>query len=141
MDLAKLIVKSKTIDFEYPGFPELFFSVAYLTRDELMDLRKKCTSQKFNKKTRQPEEEVDNELFQELYIKKVLKGWNGLKYKHLLKMIPMDASSVPEDEYMSGEGEFPYSPEAAEILMKNCSDLDNWVTDMLSDVENFTKAS
>jgi len=141
MDLASIMVKSKTIDMEYPGYSGLTVKVAYLTRDELVNLRKKATTQKFNKKTRQPEDEVDSELFQDLYIKAVIKGWEGFKYKHLLKMLPIDVSKIPATEYLNGEGLFKYDQDNATILMKNCSDFDNWITSQLDDVENFTKSS
>lgn len=141
MDLAKMIVKSKTVAMEYPGFPGLFVNVAYLTRDELKALREKCTTQKFNKKTHQPEEDVDVELFQDIYIDSVIKGWSGFKYKDLTKMIPVDLSSVPADEFLEGEGDFEYSSGNARVLMKNCGDFDSWITSQLDDVENFTKTS
>lgn len=141
MDLAKLIVKSKTVEIEYPGSPDLKVSVAYLTREELKGLRDKCVTQKFNKKTRQPEEDVDTDLFQDLYVDAIIKGWAGFKYKYLEKMLPLDTSSIPEVEYKEGEGFFAYTPEAAKVLMKNAVDFDAWVTDLLDDVGNFTTAS
>ena len=138
MDLANMIVPSKTIDIEYPGYPDLYFSVAYLTRDELKKIRDRATTQKFSKKTRQFEDEVDNDLFQDLYIQAVIKGWKGFKYKYLERMVPV---SIPEDEYAEGEGEFEYSKGNATLFMKNCSDFDNWISNLMEDVENFTKSS
>ena len=135
MDLANILVKSKTVDIEYPGMPGFIVSLAYLTRDEIMSLKDKCTSQKFNRKSHKPEEETDNDLFQELYIKAVVKDWIGLKGRYILKMLPVDPSTVEED------GDVDYSESSAKILMLNCSNFDSWVSDMLEDVSNFTKAS
>jgi len=133
MDLASMMVKSKTVEMEYPGYTDFNISVAYLTRDELMNLRKKATTQKFNRKSRQPEDEVDSELFQDLYIKAVIKGWTGFKYKYVLKMLPVDPNTIenPEDE-------LEYSVDNAVLLMKNCTDFDSWITIQLEDVANFT---
>ena len=138
MDLSQMLVKSKTVDMEYPGYSDLVVKVAYLTREELSDLRKKCVNTKFNKRTRQPEEEVDSDLFQDLYIKAVIKGWEGFKYKYLEKMLPV---SIPATEYKEGDGLFEFSNDNAAVLMKNCTDFDNWITAQLDDVENFTQAS
>ena len=45
----------------------------------------------------------------------------------------MDISSLnPEDE-------LPFNQENAEILMKNATDFDTWVTEVVGDLENFTK--
>jgi len=136
MDLAKLIVPISTTKVEYPGCPDFEVELAYLTKDELMKLRDKCTNQKLDRKTRQMKEEVDSDLFQQMYIAAILKGWTGLKYKYLRSMIPVDLSEV-EDENDTLE----YSEENAEQLMKNGVDFDNWVTSVLEDVELFTKGS
>ncbi len=136
MDLASIIVKSKTVEMEYPGCPDFNISVAYLTRDELMKLRERCTTQKFNKKSRQPEEEVDNELFQDLYIEAVVKGWTGLKYKYVLNMIPVDPATIE-----NVEDDLEFTASNANVLMKNCSDFDSWISTQLEDVGNFTKDS
>lgn len=136
MELANMLVKSKTVEMEYPGFPDFKVSVAYLTRDELLKLRERCTTQKFNKKSHKPEEETDNDLFQELYIAAVIKGWTGFKYKYVLKMLPVDPETIEDVE-----AELPFSDKNAEILMKNCTDFDSWISTQLEDVENFTKSS
>ena len=135
------MVPSKTVDMEYPGCPDLTVSVAYLTTDELRNLRKKATTQKFNKKTRQPEDEVDSEIFQDIYIQAVIKGWSGFKYKYLTGMVPVDVSMIDTAEYAEGEGMFEFSKENATVLMKNCSDFDGWISSQLEDVENFTQAN
>jgi hypothetical protein len=136
MDLAKLIVPISKTTIEYPGCPGFEVELAYLTKDELMKLRDKCTTQKLDKKTRQMKEEIDSELFQEVYIGAILKGWKGLKYKYLKSMLPVDLSSVE-----SLEDELEFSESNAQLLMKNGVDFDNWVTSVLDDVENFTKSS
>lgn len=141
MDLANIIIESKTIETEYPGYDGLMLKLAHLTRDELMELRKKATTTKYNKKTRQPEEDINSELFQDLYIKAVVVGWSGFKYKYLTKMLPIKISDIPTEEYKDGEGIFAYTKENAAVLMKNCNDFDNWVSAELEDIENFTKDS
>lgn len=136
MDLAKLIVPISTTKVEYPGFPGFEVDLAYLTKDELMKLRDKCTNQKLDRKSRQMKEEVDSDLFQEVYINAILKGWTGLKYKYLRRMIPVDLSDITDEEkYLD------FTESNAQLLMKNGVDFDNWVTSVLDDVENFTKGS
>ena len=136
MDLNKLIVPISHTTIEYPGFPDFEVALAYLTKDELMKLKDKCTTQKLDRKSRQMKEEVDNDLFQELYIEAIVKGWSGLKYKYLKSMIPVDLSEVESEE-----DSLEYSKSNAQALMKNGIDFDNWVTSVLDDVENFTKGS
>ena len=132
MSLQKMLIPSKTTWVEYPGLNGFEVQLAYLTRDELMKLRSKALNNKINRKTRQVEEEVDSDLFQTLYIAAVIKDWKGLKYKYLNKLAPFDLSGV------EAEDEEPYSAESAEVLMKNSSDFDSFVSSTLDDVANFT---
>ena len=136
MDLAKLIVNISTTKVDYPGMPGFEVELAYLTKDELMKLRDKCVTQKLDRKTRAMKEEVDNDLFQEIYIAAIIKGWSGLKYKYLRSMIPVDLSSIEDIEEC-----LDFSESNAKLLMKNGVDFDNWVTSVLDDVENFSKSS
>lgn len=129
-----MIIPSKTAWMPYPGLQGFEVQLAHLTRDELMKMRKKAVTLKPNRQ-RSMEEEVDSDLFQSLYIAAVIKDWRGLKYKYLPKLVPTDISSQdPEDD-------LPYTEEDAEILMKNASEFDTWVSAMLEDVENFTQSS
>jgi len=134
MQISNLIVPSKQTTVEYPGFPGFNVTLAFMTREELLKLRKRAATTKLNRKTRQMEEEVDPELFQQLYISSIVKGWSGLKVSYLQRLLPID---LPEGQDMDQEIEF--SEENAAALMKNCADFDAWVAEVLDDVQNFTK--
>ena len=134
VSLASLLTPSKTVTVDYPEFEGFSVQLCYLSREELVKLRSRCLSQKFNKKTRGFEEQLDDDKFIVEYCKAVIKGWKGLKYKYVEKMLLIDASSVDLDD------ELPYTQEDAEIMMKNASDFDTWVTETVSDLENFTSS-
>ena len=51
MDLKSLLVDSKTTWVEFPGLLGFEVELANLSRKELTGLRKKCTVNKFNRKT------------------------------------------------------------------------------------------
>tara|TARA_X000001382_G_scaffold39320_1_gene26251 strand:- start:307 stop:696 length:390 start_codon:yes stop_codon:yes gene_type:complete len=123
---------SKTVTIDFPGYEGMTVDLCYLAREELVKLRKKCLTTKFNKKTRQPEEELNEEVFLVEYCKAVIKGWSGLKYRYLEELLLVDISSLdPEDLLI-------YTQENAELLMKNATQFDTWVTETVSDLENFT---
>lgn len=132
VSLASLMTPSKTVEIEFPGHPGFTVSLCYLAREELLKLRKKCITTKFDRKTRQPTEVLDEERFLTEYVKAVIKGWSGFKYRILEELLLVDTSNLdPEDE-------LGYSQENAELLMKNSSDFDTWVTETVADLENFT---
>ena len=133
ISLASLMTPSKTVAIDYPGYTGFSVDLCYLAREELIKLRKKCITNKWNKKTHQPEEELDDEKFVVEYTKAVIKGWKGLKYRYLEELLLVDISSLdPEDE-------LAYTLENAELLMKNANNFDTWVTETLGDLENFTQ--
>ena len=133
VSIASLAVPSKEVEVDFPGIDGFKVKVAFQSRDELMKLRKKSTTQKF--KNRQLVEEVDDQLFLELYVRAVVRGWTGLKLKHLTKLMLINA--LPEDY----DKDIAFSESNALELMKGSSDFDSFITDTISDVSNFSKSS
>lgn len=132
VSLASLITPSKTVTIDFPGYENFTVDLCYLGRDELIKLRKKCVSNKFNRKTRQPEEVLDEDRFLTEYVKAVIKGWKGFKYSYLEELLLVDISSLdPNDELV-------FSKENAELLMRNSNIFDTWVTETVGELENFT---
>ena len=134
VSLASLLTPSKTVAVDYPGMDGFSVDICYLAREELLKLRNRCVSQKFNRKTRAFEETLDEDKLLVEYVKAVIKGWKGLKYSYLEELLLVDISSLdPDDELL-------FSQENAETLMKNAADFDTWVTEVTGDLENFTRA-
>ena len=127
-----LVAGDKTIDVEFPEIDGFVVKISYVPREDLVKIRNQALVYKFNKRTRQREEEVDNDKFVELYADRVIKGWIGLKVKHLPKLLPVDISN------MNAEEELPYSTEEALELLKNSSIFDQFITDTVNDLEAFS---
>jgi hypothetical protein len=132
ISLASLMTPSKTVTIDFPGYTGMTVDLCYLAREELVKLRKKCVTTKFSKKTRQPEEILDEDKFLLEYCKSVIKGWSGFKYRYLEELLLVDVSAFDPDD------ELGFTQENAELLMKNSSDFDTWVTETVGDLENFT---
>ncbi len=122
---------SKAVDVEYPGMPGFVISVCFLSRETLQSIRKKSTKTTF--KNRQPIEELNDELFLELYVKASIKGWKGLTLKYLEQLAPVDVS----DEDL--ESELDYSEENALMLMKASTNFDAFISEQVTDLGNFSK--
>ena len=114
LSLKTLLVPSKSVEVEFPGMPGFKIDVAFLSRETLINIRKRATKTTF--KNRQPQEELNDELFLQLYVENAVKGWTGLKIKYLETLAPVDVSHLdPEDE-------LNYTTENALYLMKNITD-------------------
>ncbi len=133
VSLATLLTPSKTVSVDYPEFEGFEVELTYLAREELMKLRNRTLKQKFNKKTRAFEEQMDDDLFLTEYVKAVIKDWKGLKYEYVSQLLLIDTSTI------NLQDELRFTQENAELLMKNSADFDTWVTEVVGDLENFTK--
>jgi hypothetical protein len=136
MDLKNLISSSKTIKVEHPELEGFIVELQYLPREKLRKLADRATTQKFSKKTHQPEETIDNIKFLEMYVEELIKGWQGLKYKYLPELLPVDLEIVNEED-----GELEFTVDNAITLMKNSTNFDSWISSVVSDVANFNKSS
>jgi hypothetical protein len=132
LSLKTLLVPSKTVQVEYPGMPGFTVSVCFLSRETLQNIRKKSTKTTF--KNRQPIEELNDELFLELYVKASIKGWSGLTLKYLEQLAPIELGN--EDL----ETELEYSEENALYLMKASSNFDAFISEQVTDLGNFSKS-
>lgn len=112
-----------------PGF---VVSVCFLSRETLQAIRKKSTKTSF--KNRQAAEELNDDLFLELYVKASIKGWKGLQLKYLEQLAPVDLGK--EDL----ESELEYSEENALYLMKASTNFDAFVSEQVTDLGNFSKS-
>ena len=128
VSLASLMTASKTVSIDFPGYSGMQVSLCYLAREELLKLRKRCLTTKFDKKTRQPEETLDEDKFLIEYCKAVIKGWSGLKYRYLEELLLVDVGDLDPDDNL------PYTQDNAELLMKNSNVFDTWVTDSVGDL-------
>jgi hypothetical protein len=130
LSLKSLLVPSKTIEVEYPGMPDFKINVSFLSRETLQKIRKKATKTTF--KNRQPVEELNDDLFLELYVQASIKGWSGLKLKYLEQLAPVDLGG--EDP----EAELEFTEENALMLMKSSTNFDSFVSEQVTDLGNFS---
>lgn len=125
------MVDSKAVWMDFPGCPGFEVEVANLSRKELTAMRKKCITQKFDRKSRQLLEELDEEKFVKEFTKGTVKSWKGLTLEHLETLILIDAGG----EDPSKEVEF--SQENAEVLVSNSAEFDTWLNEIVFDLDNF----
>lgn len=132
LSLKSLLVPSKTIEAEFPGFSGFKVELSFLSRETLVSIRKKATKVVF--KNRQPTEELNDDLFLELYVKHAIKGWTGLKLNYLDQLAPVDLTGQDMD------AELAYTEENALFLMKNSVNFDAWISEQVTDLGNFQKS-
>jgi len=105
--------------------------LANLSRKELVNLRKKCTTNKFDRKTRAVVESLDEDKFVTEFAKSTIKNWKGLSLEHLQTLLLIET----DGQDMSKELE--YTEENAETLVSSSSEFDTWLNEVVFDLENF----
>ena len=131
MELKSLMVDTKSTWVEYPGLEGFEVQVVNLSRKELVALRKKCTTTKFDRRSRQPVENVDEEKFVTEFTSAVVKNWKGLKLEYLEGLILVDITGKnPSDE-------LPFTLDNAETLVSSSSEFDTWLNEVVFDLDNF----
>lgn len=131
MDLKKLMVDVKEVWVDFPGLSGFTVKVANLSRKELTNLRKRCTVQKFDRKTRQVIETLDEEKFVSEFSASVIKGWEGLTLEHLETLLLIDTEGKDMSE------ELPYTADNAEVLVSSSTEFDTWLNEVVFDLDNF----
>ena len=131
MELKSLLVDTKTTWVEFPGLEGFEVELANLSRKELVNLRKRCTTNKFNRKTRMFEDSLDENKFVDEFTKATVKNWKGLKLGYLEDLVLVDLNNQDK------EAELPYDIDNAKHLVENSSEFDNWLNDVVFDLDNF----
>lgn len=133
ISLKTLLVPSKEVEVDYPGLVGFKVNLSFLSRETLVNIRKKATKTTF--KNRQASEELNDELFLQLYAQNAIKGWTGLTLAHLEQLAPVDISG------QSPDAELEYTEENALFLMKNSANFDAFVSEMVTDLGNFQSSN
>ena len=131
MELKKLMVDTKAAWVDFPGLEGFSVEVANLSRKELQSLRKRCTTTKFDRRTRQAVEDIEEDKFVTEFTNAVVKNWKGLTLEHLETLILVDISDKDP------KAELEYTQDNAEHLVANSTEFDNWLNEVVFDLDNF----
>jgi len=134
MELKSLLVDSKTTWVEFPGLDNFEVELANLSRKELVALRKRCTTNKFNRKTRAFEEQLDDDKFLVEFTDATVKDWKNLKLGYLEDLVLVELGSNDPNTLL------PYTTENAQQLVENSNEFDNWLNEVVFDLDHFRSA-
>jgi len=131
MELKKLMIDTKSAWVDFPGLSGFSVEVANLSRKELTSLRKRCTTQKFDRKSRVAVDTLDEEKFVTEFTSSVIKDWKGLTLENLETLLLIDMEGKDPLE------ELEYTAENAEVLVNSSTEFDTWLNEVVFDLDNF----
>lgn len=129
--ISDLHATDRTVEVEYPEIDGFFIKLAYVGRDELNKITNKSTKVQFSKLSRKREETLDDDKFLEEYSRKIIKGWRGLKVKHLEHLLPVELKDVDVNK------DIVYSEDEALELLRSSIPFDQFISDTISDLDTF----
>jgi hypothetical protein len=135
MELKKLMVDTKSAWVDFPGLDGFSVEVVNLSRKELNGLRKRCTAQKFDRKSRAVVETLDEDKFVKEFSEATLKNWRGLTLEHLETLILIEVGD------QDAASEVEYTVDNAEVLVTNSTEFDTWLNEVVFDLDNFRGGS
>lgn len=127
------MVDTKSAWLDFPGCPGMQVEVCNLSRKELVNVRKRCVAQKFDRKSRQMIEDLDEDKFVKEFTKATIRGWKGFKLEYLEDLLLVDIGD--NDPNLTVD----YSLEQAEVLVQNSTEFDNWINEVVFDLANFRR--
>lgn len=133
MKLTDLMVDTKSAWLDFPGCPGFQVEVCNLSRKELVNLRKRCVAQKFDRKTRQMIEDLDEDKFVKEFTNATIKSWKGFKLEYLEDLLLVDLGENDPN------GTLDFSMDQAEVLVQNSTEFDNWINEVVFDLANFRR--
>ena len=131
LDLKQLVIDTKSVWIEYPGFSGFEVEVTNLSRKELEKLRKRCIVTKFDRATRVPHEDLDGDKFAKEFSKATIKGWKGFKLDYLQSLILINTEGLDLEE------ELEYTEENAEMIVTGSIEFNGWLNEVVFDLDNF----
>ncbi len=122
MNLAEKIkvrekAEEKGIFIPWSEDGEMGFLIKYCGKEAISKSRKASLTKKLNPKTHQYEDTLDDDKFDYAVMKNTIKGWRGLKVKHLKEILDprVDMSELVGQE----EVEVEFTPENLDFIIKN----------------------
>lgn len=133
ISISSLVVPTKTVELEFPGKEGFSVTLCTHSKNELVKLRKKCTTSKWSREAGGPVEILDEEKFVKLYSTSVVKTWSGLKVKYLEEFLVADCGDLDP------ESEIDFTEDNLITLMKESAEFESWVTNEVHNLANFTQ--
>lgn len=131
LNLKSVLVPSKEVTMDYPGLEGFKITLAYLSRETLISLKKKATVSTMSRGSRQVEEKFDDELFLSLFASSTIKNWTGFKLKYVEQLMPVELGEIDREK------ELEFTSENALMVMKNSPEFDSYINGIITDLGNF----
>lgn len=131
MNIKDLAVVTKTAHVDFPGIPGFKLEIAAISREVSKKLKESSEITKIDPKLKMSVKEIDEDTFILKFAEAAIKGWSGLKVKHIEELMLVELNGADLDD------DVPYNTENACDLLRNSPTFDSWVNEMVFDITRF----
>lgn len=124
----------RTMEFSCPLIKGFFVSLTYANRFVLQEIREGSKEYRFDRRTKERVEELNEEKLIEYYAIKLINDWRGLTARKLKDILP--GLEVNEEDL---DTNIAYNKEIAISILKNSLDFSSWVDSIATDSKYFTE--
>lgn len=110
------------------------FTIRYIGRAELQKLARLATVQRYDTKLKARTPQLDNDKLIDAYCRKAVVGWEGVTPRALSRIALVNFAKIPADKL---DESIPFSADGLVALVKSSDDLDMFLQDSCSNVQNF----
>ncbi len=138
MSLKNLIKKEAVGVFDFPGIEGFKVTLKHMDKEEMKRVYDTCTVKRYNMKTKAYDVDFQPERFKKYLAENIIKTWDGLTYERLNKLVVLDTEKL-KDAGIKPADLFEATDENKIELLDSSVDFDNWVSDMIKEVQNFAE--
>lgn len=132
MNLKDLVINTREVEVEYPGFPGFKVRLNYISRATSKKLLEDSEVQEF-KAGRFVGIKRDDDKFTDSYVNHCITGWSGLTLEIASHLLLIDIGDRDPHE------EVPFSHDNAVMLLKNSVGFNQFIDATVFDLEIFRK--
>lgn len=129
INLKDVVVQTKTVEVAYPGLPNFVVSIGYVSR---ATSRKIIDASRKDVMTNGTVIKVqDDDKFIEEFVKEAIIGWKGLTLADVSQLLLVDLGDLDPATVVE------FSIDNAVQLMRESSAFDNWINNMVFQLDSF----
>lgn len=122
-----------TVEFSCPYIRDFYVRITYANAMILQEIRDASREVRFDPRTRERQEELNEDKLREQYATKLISGWRGLTARKLKKLLP--ELTVADEEL---DRDISYEKELTIAILEGSLEFSAWVDSVATSIENFT---
>ena len=125
------MVETRDVSVDFEALPGFSVTLGYMSKSVNRKMAKDSTVSKMDG-TGNIVSEFDADAFGVSFCREAIKGWTGLTYGKLAQLMLINEEAIEDLD-----AELPYSEDNAQLLLRESTIFDNWVSEKVGQITTF----